>query len=392
MPEKMNKPMQVEAANRLLNRQGVDPSTVDTEALIDSQNHFDENWGELKRKLGIKTHDELMEEIRDYEQIEEERRSEEFRERFEESLEEVKNEAKDVARYYGVMREYVKATVNGGTDSLILFSPPGYGKSYQVLSVLKEEGLERGVDYDLINGYSTPLSLYHDLYENRRKVLVLDDVDGIANDRKALSLLQAVTWSANGPRTVKYRTTSEKLEAPPEFEFEGSVIICLNRKSALPEMGALISRSIFHEIELSYQQLVGGIFPEIAERKMGEDGFKVASYIESNSNPACELEIRDLIKALELYEYAQNNGANWKELVDGLIEADPDLTLVWELMNNGSTTKANVQQFRKETGKSRKTYFNYKAKLESLVGKSDGEKFVDDFNRKVDGMRAEKVA
>jgi len=108
-------------------------------------------------------------------------------------------------------------------------------------------------------------------------------------------------------------------------------------------------------------------FPKIAERKLGQEGKKVASYIERNSNPACELEIRDLIKALELYEYAQNNGANWKELVDGIIEADPDLTLVWELMNNGSTTKANVQQFKEKTGKSRATYFNYKAKLEGLV-------------------------
>ena len=67
------------------------------------------------------------------------------------------------------MREYVKATISGGIDSLILFSPPGYGKSYQVLSVLKEENLERGVDYELINGYSTPLSLYHDLHQKPEK-------------------------------------------------------------------------------------------------------------------------------------------------------------------------------------------------------------------------------
>ena len=169
--KRMNKRLQVETANRLLKEQGIDPSTVDTEALIDSENHFDENWAEIKKKLGIKTHGELMEEIKNYEEIEAERRSEEFREEFEDSLEEVKGEAKDVSEYYGVMREYVKATISGGIDSLILFSPPGYGKSYQVLSVLKEENLERGVDYELINGYSTPLSLYHDLHQNRKKIL-----------------------------------------------------------------------------------------------------------------------------------------------------------------------------------------------------------------------------
>ena len=62
--KRMNKRLQVETANRLLKEQGIDPSTVDTEALIDSENHFDENWAEIKKKLGIKTHGELMEEIK----------------------------------------------------------------------------------------------------------------------------------------------------------------------------------------------------------------------------------------------------------------------------------------------------------------------------------------
>ncbi|KXA94349.1 hypothetical protein AKJ65_04700 [candidate division MSBL1 archaeon SCGC-AAA259E19] len=369
MPEKMNKPMQVERIKQFLANHNVDPKTVDTEALVDGSLHFDENFEEIKDSLQITTEEELMEGVREWEEREQERRREEFREEFKESLEEVKESGKDVAQYYGRLRAYVRATVNGGPDSLILFSRPGLGKSYQVMSVLKEEGLERGEDYELVNGYSTPLELYHQLYENRDKVLILDDVDGIASSRKALSLLQAATWSASGDRVVNYKTTSGKLDAPQEFKFEGSIIICLNRESALPELRALKSRSIFHRLELTHQELVNGIFPKIAEKELDGGSEELVEFIKENSNPASELEIRDLMKSIDLYEYANGNGVDWKELVSGIINADEELTLVWNLMKNGNTTKENVKKFRKETGKSRQTFFNKKKKLKKLVEK-----------------------
>jgi len=367
MPEKMNKPMQVERINQFLKNHDIDPATVDVEALVDGSLHFNENFQEIKDKLHITTEEELMKNIREWEEKMQGRRREEFREEFEESLEEVKKSGKDVAQYYSQLRAYVKATVNGGPDSLILFSRPGLGKSFQVMSVLKEEGMEKGKDYELVSGYSTPLELYHQLYENKEKVLILDDVDGIASSRKALSLLQAATWSANGDRVVSYKTTSDKLDAPEEFKFEGSIIICLNRESALPELKALKSRSIFHRLELTYQELVNGVFPKIAEKELDGNAEELVEFIRENSNPASELEIRDLMKSIDLYKYADGNGADWKELVEGIIDTDEELNLVWNLMENGSTTKENVKKFREETGKSRATYFNKKKELENLI-------------------------
>ncbi|KXA89333.1 hypothetical protein AKJ57_05485 [candidate division MSBL1 archaeon SCGC-AAA259A05] len=181
--------------------------------------------------------------------------------------------------------------------------------------------------------------------------------------------MQAATWSASGDRIVNYKTTSDKLEAPQEFKFEGSIIICLNRESALPELHALKSRSIFHRLELTYQQLVNGIFPKIAEKELDGNAEELCRFIKENSNPASELEIRDLMKSIDLYRYANRNGADWRELVDGIIDTDDELNLVWKLMNNGSTTKENVKKFKEETGKSRQTYFNKKKKLKKLVEK-----------------------
>ncbi|KXA93655.1 hypothetical protein AKJ66_01480 [candidate division MSBL1 archaeon SCGC-AAA259E22] len=237
----MNKQLQIERIEQFLNDHGIDPTETDIPALVDGSLHFDENFSKIKEKFGVKSEEELMEEIRNWEEREQKKRKEEFRNRFENSLKQVERNGKQVSQYYSQTRAYVKAIVNGGPDSLILFSRPGLGKSYQVLSVLKEEGLEKDKDYALISGYSTPLSLYHKLYRNRDKIVVLDDVDGITSSRKALSLLQAVTWSVNGERIVNYETTSDKLEAPSQFEFEGSIIICLNRASSLPELEALRS-------------------------------------------------------------------------------------------------------------------------------------------------------
>ncbi|KXB05598.1 hypothetical protein AKJ50_00500 [candidate division MSBL1 archaeon SCGC-AAA382A13] len=359
--------MQVERINQFLRNHEIDPATVDVESLVDGSLHFDENFNKIKENLGIKTEQELMKEIRDWEEKMEKRRKKQFREEFEESLEEIKESGKDVKEYYTQLRAYVKATVKGGSDSLILFSRPGLGKSFQTLSVLKELGLKKGIDYEVISGYSTPLELYHKLYQNRKKIIVLDDVDGITSSRKALSLLQAVTWSVNGERIVNYETTSDKLEAPSQFQFEGSIIICLNRESSLPELEALRSRSIFHRLELTYQELVNGIFPEIAEKELDGNAEEVVNFIQENSNPASEIEIRDLVKSIQLFNYADGNGANWKELIEGIIDTDKELNLVWNLMNNGSTTKENVKRFREETGKSRATYFNKKKELENLV-------------------------
>ncbi len=367
----MPKELQVENIRRYIREHtDIDQAEVDVEAEVDSSLHFDENWERIKDELGIKTETEIMEDIKEWKEKIHKKRTEQFKKEFRETLEKVKEEGKAVGKYYKELRGYVRALIHSDQDSLVIYSKAGYGKSYQVQATLKEEGLEYGRDYEVKTGYSTPMELYHTLYENRDNVLILDDVEGIAHDQKALSLLKACTWSVGENRTLTYSTTSSKLEAPKTFEFKGKIIICLNRSvEGDPDFEALKSRSIYHELELTYQELVNGIFPKIAKNKMEEEkAEEVVGFIRKNSNPACNLEIRDLIKAISLYEYAENEGVDWKPLVDGLIDSNPDLDLVWRLMKDSSkSVKEKIRKFKEETGKSRKTYYNYKNELESMV-------------------------
>ena len=140
-------------------------------------------------------------------------------------------------------------------------------------------------------------------------------------------------------------------------------------RAALPELRALKSRSIFHRLELTHQELVNGIFPKIAEKELDGGSEELVEFIRENSNPASELEIRDFMKSIELFKYAGDNGTDWKELVGGVIDTDEELNLVWKLMNNGKTTKENVKTYREKVGKSRKTFFKKKKELKKLVEK-----------------------
>lgn len=282
----------------------------------------------------------------------------------EDKIEDIEKFGEDVSDYYSKLRGYVKALVYSEHNSLFVYSRAGLGKSFQCQSTLEKEGLLRGKDYEVQKGYSTSFELYHTLYEARDKILVLDDIEGIIHDSKALSLLKACTWSVEDKRTVSWGSASSKLEAPKTFTFEGDIIICSNRRpKGNNDLEALKSRSIYHELELTYEELISGVFPKVANNLM-DDPEELLNFIDENSNPSYELEIRDLVKAIRLYKYANENGEDWRHLVDGILEANEDLNLVWRLMRDTDLkVKEKVEKFREKTGKSRKTYYNYRKEL-----------------------------
>lgn len=288
-----------------------------------------------------------------------------------ETLSEIKEHGKAVGKYYERLRENVKFLIHGDQHSLLLYSPAGYGKSFQVESVLEEEGYEFMDDYMVQQGYSTPLSFYKTLYYNRDKVIVLDDIEGIIHDKKALSLLKACTWNVSDERTVTWKSTTHRLdEVPRQFQFSGKVIICMNRKPSEKNQDyqALKSRSIYHELDVGFKELIDGIFPTIAKNKLPEEkAEEIVEFVKDNSNPASEIEIRDLIKSIHAYKYAEEFDKDWKMLVEGILESDPDLNVVWRLMREEKPVKKKIKEFREETGKSRRTYYNYREKLKRIL-------------------------
>ncbi len=262
------------------------------------------------------------------------------------------------------MKDFVKMVVKGYSNALVLLSDGGLGKSYQVLRTLEEEGLKEGEDYKYICAFSTPLELYHMLYENKNRLIVFDDVEGLLENRKAISLLKAALWSSTEKRVVHYHSTSESLQAPKEFKFDGKVIICLNDLTNCKVVNALISRCLVYRFDLSYQQKIG-IMEEIATREgIHQD---VIEFIKVSSSLATKnLNFRTLIHLWNAYRYDINNDntGSWKTLGKALLQSDGTLSLVWELSKSNRKVEEQAREFMSNSGMSRRSYFRYRKRLD----------------------------
>ena len=99
-------------------------------------------------------------------------------------------------------------------------------------------------DFVYLNTYTTPLALYKYLYDNKDKLIVLDDVMGLFNNEKTLALLKSALWEVDGKRLITMNTTSRLLEGYPLiFEFKGQVIFLSNRIKENEHITALLSRT-----------------------------------------------------------------------------------------------------------------------------------------------------
>ena len=86
---------------------------------------------------------------------------------------------------YGELEAYVRAFAAGHLHLLLLFGPPGVGKSRAV-----RQALDPRVGW--ISGQATPLGIYLQAFAYRHQPLVLDDIDGLYADRSGIRLLKAL--------------------------------------------------------------------------------------------------------------------------------------------------------------------------------------------------------
>ena len=261
------------------------------------------------------------------------------------------------------MRELVKIVVKGYSNSLILLSEGGLGKSYTVLQTLKEEGLKDGEEFVYITTFSTPLELYHILYENKDKLVVLDDTEGILTDRKSISILKSALWSANGRRVLNYHSTTGKLQAPESFEFTGKIIFCINEIGHDKIIQSLVSRCLFYRLKFSYQEKLK-MMEDIA--KSEGIATEVMEFIKIYTTPATRnLNFRTLFHIWNAYRYDSDNGKDgrWKELAKALLETNEELGFVLGLIESARPVNQQVKEFITTRHMSRRTFFRYKQML-----------------------------
>jgi hypothetical protein len=283
------------------------------------------------------------------------------KENFEKSVKTLEgNETEKLREKFKELDNATEVLVKSNINGLISIGTGGIGKSYKILKKLTE----LKVDFIYQTAFSTPLELYHTLYEHNGKVIVIDDCEGILNNIKCVSILKNALWSVTGTRILNYKSTSELLKAPKQFEFTGKLIIITNRLTNETNLKALVSRVLFCDLKFSYYQILEMMEQITINDYKGlqkEEREKVFNYIKRHSSPCVlDFNLRILIKAFEIYKIMNN----WKDIVKDMLKEDTTLKVVYNLEKEKTrSVKDRIQEFARITGMSRATYFNYKRKI-----------------------------
>lgn len=358
-------------AKEFCRNRGIDWQTIDIESRIDSGISHEENWTKLKRYIlklneGIDENELPSEdEIEAYEQRAKDQYVEEVEQEQKRQLKKEMNtdDPDGLKEYYRNFRNYVRAVAQEHHTALMVESPPGLGKSYQITQILTNELGDNG--WAKHSGFSSPMEFYETLYEHRNKVLFLDDIEGLLGNRRALANLKQATWDESGQRTVEWKSSSSKLEAPKKFQYNGRIIMCFNDvPDDDPIVESLKSRTLFYELDFTYEERLG-IIAEIAKKDYDgmslEERKRIVEWLAENTNPETkDLNLRTLFKCFELYKF---NRDEWKSMAAELFSVDEEMAAVRELVRKYDEVDKMVDRYKTEFGKTRRTFMRKKKKL-----------------------------
>ncbi len=279
--------------------------------------------------------------------------------------------------YIDCIEKLIKVLRSSGKFHLLcICGAPGWAKTYTIRRVLTEEG----ADYQMLDIYSSPLALYNHLADCSEQILVIDDASDLFFSPKAISILNAATWSGisqSSKRTVTWPSNSEKVSIPP-FEFRGKVIVLANFFPEAPQAKALIDRSLHYNIRLAPTKI-----PDLLLSAAYSSHFEntccavqVAKYLgkkalQYESHGHCPISLRTLEMGVEI---AEADPESWKDLLGRLLpQADGKLSkegvnqlsggLISKLSTSEMTVEQQYEEFRKVTGKSRRSFFYQRKSL-----------------------------
>ena len=247
--------------------------------------------------------------------------------------------------------------------SLIIYGAGGSGKSYLVLNEINNK-LDKN-DYIYFNGYSTPLSLYQLLYNNRdKKLIILDDMEGIFKNEISISILKNALWSTNNNERVVEYHTSREMSIPNTFIFNANVIILCNKINEKDiNFQALLSRTIVYEMKFTYLEKIEMLTHLILERKdlTVKEKNKCISILKNETSVITEdVNFRLLNKIISFVKIEFNNSVT---LFNSTICKNEDKELINKLMLEFNTIELQAKKFMDLTGKSRRTFFRLKKQM-----------------------------
>ena len=163
---------------------------------------------------------------------------------------------------YAELDAYVRAFAAGHLHLLLLFGPPGVGKSRCLRQALDARA-------GWLSGQATPLGIYLEAYAYRHQPLVLDDVDGLYADRSGIRLLKALCQS-EPVKTLGWHTATpilELLDVPHRFTTTSQVALVGNHWKTLNASPRNLSCAFqFVLVVCRVQRSLTGVHADLVER------------------------------------------------------------------------------------------------------------------------------
>jgi hypothetical protein len=254
---------------------------------------------------------------------------------------------------YPELDAYVRAFAAGHLHLLLLFGPPGVGKSRCLHQALDPRA-------SWLSGQATPLGIYLQAYAYRHQPLVLDDVDGLYADRSGIRLLKALCQS-EPVKTLGWHTATPILElrdVPHQFTTTSRVALVGNDwKTLNADVAALEDRGhvlVFEPTALEVHCQAAGWFWDQ----------EVFDFVATQLHLVGQHSLRSYRQAWEL----KQAGLDWRRAVLSRCLSGPAL-LVARLKADPSFTSeaARVRAFVAAGGGCRATYYRYAGKLRLTV-------------------------
>jgi hypothetical protein len=289
----------------------------------------------------------------------------------------------DLDRRLTVVRDRVRGVARGHHTGFYLFGRPGTSKTYTVKTTLDD----LGVPYSYHDGHLTPMGLFDLLEEQQDRVIVLDDVSAIFEQRIALQLLLAALGNQpdeTGERVVKYRRQGRDAT----IHFTGGVICISNLElHGSPLLNALKSRVHYLEYDPPDEQMAALMrvisakgWPSMSPVIAPDDCLEITEFLISESKKLdVRLDIRHLIdKAFPDYIQYRSGDAetHWKDLIRTTLEEqlldlkhtpakprsrqdqkDLEQQIVREIVGTFATIEVRLAAWDERTGKSSRAFY-----------------------------------
>jgi hypothetical protein len=256
--------------------------------------------------------------------------------------------------------------VSDDFHALVVESAPGWGKSTAIDLALRK----RKISAVPVGSYATPLHIYQTLTANPNSVIILDDCAGLFSDAKSMSILKAATWQSSGQdengkaRIVSWGSSSDKV-GKGRVEFKGKLILLTNMVNHGKETDAFLSRCLSYRISHNESD-IREMLKLAAKNKTYFPNTKLALKVSTvllRERPNVDINKINLRTLKMGYDLAITHPDEWPELLAHVLPRTEKITdKVKAILHSNLSVTEQIEKFQRETGKSRRTFYNAKKK------------------------------